>query len=95
MAADPIACWRGREAPTQDGRRCNGTLAPRPPWWQAGRMADDTPRAAGMPLALAIMAGAGIGAAFSQPTIGLLVGTAAGAAFAVALWRRDRRRRGR
>ena len=56
-------------------------------------MADKpAPRAAGALLALSIIAGAGIGAAFGQPTIGILAGIAIGLAITIAVWWRDRAR---
>jgi uncharacterized membrane protein len=58
-------------------------------------MADKTPRAAGLPLAIAIILGAIVGAIYGQPTIGLLVGTGVGAIGAIAVWLSDRRRIGR
>ncbi|MBO9711411.1 MAG: hypothetical protein J7495_00725 [Sphingomonas sp.] len=53
-----------------------------------------TPMAGGLILAVAILAGAFIGAAENQATIGLILGTAAGAALALAVWLVDRMRRG-
>jgi uncharacterized membrane protein (UPF0136 family) len=50
------------------------------------------PRAAGGPLALAIIAGAVIGVLYQQSTLGLLVGSALGVAFAFAFWVFDRKR---
>lgn len=50
------------------------------------------PKAAGAPLALAIILGATIGGMVGQSTIGVLVGTGAGAALAIAVWLVDRRR---
>jgi hypothetical protein len=49
------------------------------------------PRAAGALLAFAILAGAVIGVALGQPTLGVLGGAAAGSAVALLLWLRDRR----
>lgn len=57
-------------------------------------MTGNGPKAGGALLALAIVAGAVLGVAFGQPTIGVLAGTAAGIAVAVALWLADRARRG-
>lgn len=51
------------------------------------------PRAAGCILAFAIIAGAFIGAAVGQSSIGVLTGTAIGAAVAAAFWLIDQRRR--
>lgn len=50
------------------------------------------PRAAGGLLALSILAGAIIGVVFQQSTIGLLAGSAIGAAIALAFWLADRKR---
>ncbi len=50
------------------------------------------PRAAGSVLALAIIAGALIGAAIGQSSAGLLIGTGIGAAVAIAFWLIDSRR---
>ena len=50
------------------------------------------PRAAGGVLAIAIIAGALIGVAYHQSTIGLLAGTAVGVAAAVLFWLVDRKR---
>ncbi|WP_181008302.1 hypothetical protein [Sphingomonas montanisoli] len=58
-------------------------------------MSDPTPkasRAAGAILALTIVAGAFIGGRMHQPTIGIIVGTAIGAAITIGLWLYDRRR---
>ena len=58
----------------------------------AAAMSDSRPpRAAGAFIALSVIAGAVIGAKAGQPTIGILCGTAAGAAFALFLWLQDRR----
>lgn len=50
------------------------------------------PRAAGAVLAFAICAGALVGAARGQPTIGVLAGAALGIAIAIVVWLVDRRR---
>lgn len=50
------------------------------------------PRAAGGILAIAILAGAAIGIAFHQSTIGLLAGAAVGILIATAFWVIDRKR---
>ena len=50
------------------------------------------PRAAGAILALTVIAGAIVGAARGQPTIGVLGGTALGTAIAILVWLVDRRR---
>ena len=50
------------------------------------------PRAAGGLVALSILAGAVIGIAFQQSTIGLLAGSAVGALIAIAFWLVDRKR---
>jgi len=51
-------------------------------------------QAGGVLLALFIMAGAVIGTIMRQPSTGVLIGTGAGIAAAVAIWLRDRARRG-
>lgn len=59
-------------------------------------MADPkNPSAAGALLALAVVAGALIGAIYSQPTIGTLAGFAVGVAITIVLWLRERRRIGK
>lgn len=50
------------------------------------------PRAAGSILALAILAGALIGAGIGQSSAGLLIGAAVGTAIAILFWLVDRRR---
>ncbi|MFM5913142.1 MAG: hypothetical protein ACKOPR_00120 [Chakrabartia godavariana] len=50
------------------------------------------PRAAGGILALSILAGGAIGVVYQQSTIGLLAGSALGAAVAIAFWLVDRKR---
>lgn len=56
-------------------------------------MADPlSPRAAGAPLALAIVAGALIGTVLGEPTFGVLAGFGLGLAVALLVWWRDRRR---
>ncbi|HWI85680.1 MAG TPA: hypothetical protein VNT42_05065 [Sphingomonas sp.] len=50
--------------------------------------------AGGFFMAIAIFAGAIVGAACGQPSIGVVVGTATGVVFAILLWLRDRRRVG-
>lgn len=50
------------------------------------------PRAAGSILALAIIAGALIGASVGQSSLGLVIGTAIGAGIAILFWLVDRRR---
>ena len=57
-------------------------------------MATPNPVSAGAPLARIIIAGSLIGAMLHQPTIGFLVGTAVGAALAVAIWLKDRNKIG-
>ena len=51
-----------------------------------------TPQAGGSILAASIIAGVVGGIIAGQPSIGFLVGTAVGAAIAILLWLRDRRR---
>ena len=48
--------------------------------------------AGGVLIALGAVAGTVVGYIQWQPTIGFLIGTAAGAALAVAIWLRDRAR---
>jgi hypothetical protein len=63
--------------------------------WQGRPMTEpkkSDPRAAGGPLALSILAGAIIGVVYHQSTLGLLVGSGLGVAFAVAFWFFDRKR---
>lgn len=50
------------------------------------------PRAAGGLMALSILAGAAIGMAYHQSTIGLLAGSAVGVGIAVLFWLVDRKR---
>ena len=52
------------------------------------------PRAAGFFLMLAIFVGAIGGVIAGQPSAGVLIGIAAGATIAVAVWLRDRKRIG-
>jgi RsiW-degrading membrane proteinase PrsW (M82 family) len=54
-------------------------------------MATRPPRAGGAHLALSIFAGAGLGIAFGQPSIGLLAGTGVGLLILAAIWLIDRR----
>lgn len=49
-----------------------------------------SPRAGGMPIAFATMAGAIGGALLGEATIGVLAGFATGVVIAVVIWRRDR-----
>ncbi len=51
-----------------------------------------TPTGAGAIIALLIIGGAILGGLKGQPSIGLLVGAAAGVAIALLLWLRDQRR---
>ena len=55
-------------------------------------MSTPAPRASGFFIAVAVVAGAVIGARLGQPSIGVLAGAAAGTALALALWLLDRRR---
>jgi hypothetical protein len=62
---------------------------------RAARMADRPgPQAGGFILAVAVMAGTIIGGLMGQPSIGLLAGLGIGAIAALAIWLRDRARRG-
>lgn len=73
-----------------------------PPLWKSALQTAMEPRmngpstnpsqAGGSILALSILAGAIGGIILGQPSIGFLVGLAAGTAIALILWRRDRRR---
>lgn len=49
------------------------------------------PRAAGALIALAVIAGALIGTLTGQPSLGTIIGFAAGVAIALAMWALDRR----
>jgi energy-converting hydrogenase Eha subunit B len=51
-----------------------------------------TPTAAGFLLALLVLAGAGLGAAFGQPSAGTLGGLALGLLLALLFWLRQRGR---
>lgn len=55
-------------------------------------MATRSPRAAGGPAALSILAGVAIGAFAGQPTLGFFVGLAVAAVLLVAVWLIDRKR---
>ena len=52
-----------------------------------------TPRAGGFIIAVAIIVGALGGTILGQPSAGVLIGFAAGAAAAILIWLKDRRRR--
>jgi len=52
------------------------------------------PRAGGALLALCVIAGAGIGLAKGQATLGILAGTAIGILICAGLWLADRARQG-
>lgn len=63
--------------------------------WQESHMADQSSsRGGGIFIVLGIAIGVAIGAARGQPSAGLLIGLAAGAAVALTLWLRDRRQGG-
>jgi hypothetical protein len=51
-----------------------------------------SPRAAGGPAALSILAGVVIGSLAGQPTIGFFIGLAVGIALLLGVWLIDRRR---
>lgn len=51
-----------------------------------------SPRAGGAAIALCAVLGVVVGTIAHQPSIGFVGGVAAGAAIAVAIWLRDRRR---
>lgn len=55
-------------------------------------MSTPTPRASGFFIAVAVIAGAVIGARLGEPSIGVLTGAAAGIVLALLLWLIDRRR---
>lgn len=48
-------------------------------------------RGGGILIALGLILGAGIGAAFGQPSQGLIIGLGVGVVLAIALWLADRR----
>jgi hypothetical protein len=50
------------------------------------------PRASGFLIAVSTLAGAGIGIAYGQPSLGLIAGLAIGVAVALVLYWRDRSR---
>lgn len=72
------------------GRINNGGAAVRPLAWRG--MAKRNTQAGGIFLTVGILVGFGWGAAAGDPMKGILIGTALGAAAAVALWLLDRRR---
>jgi len=49
------------------------------------------PKAGGALIALSILAGAGIGVALGQPSIGVVGGTTVGVAIAILIWIKDRK----
>ncbi|PZQ59857.1 MAG: hypothetical protein DI544_10040 [Sphingomonas taxi] len=49
-----------------------------------------TPSAGGFPIAVGALGGTAIGLYAGQPTIGFLIGLAAGVAIAAAIWWRER-----
>lgn len=49
-----------------------------------------SPSAGGFPIAVGALGGTAIGLYVGQPSIGFLVGTAAGVALALLIWWRDR-----
>ena len=53
---------------------------------------DRSPRAGGAIIALAVLAGAIVGARLGQPSVGVLAGVGAGVAAAALIWLLDRRR---
>jgi hypothetical protein len=68
------------------------SLAPSLPSWHSATMAKgQEPKAGGALLAGSILAGAVIGIAMRQATIGVLAGIAVGIVAALLLWWRDRR----
>jgi hypothetical protein len=56
-------------------------------------MSQPTPRSGGIFLPIGIFGGLAVGALVGEPTIGVLGGTAAGAAAAALLWLKDRAHR--
>ena len=62
--------------------------------WHGARMRGSSTRAGGCFLTICILGGFVAGLAIRNPMKGVLIGTAVGAAIAVAIWLIDRRRRG-
>jgi hypothetical protein len=58
----------------------------------ASRPPSRTPLAGGAVIAVAVLAGAFIGAGRGQPSLGFVIGAAIGAAIALAIWAVDRMR---
>jgi len=54
--------------------------------------ASPSPRAGGFVIAVGAIGGALVGTFTSQPSLGLVLGVAAGTAIAIAIWLADRRR---
>lgn len=67
-------------------------LEPRRRAWHGRLMPRKSPLAGGFFLILAIFAGLAIGVWRGEPTLGVIAGTALGAAIALIVWWRDRRR---
>jgi hypothetical protein len=69
-------------------------LAPMPGAWHGGPMDEQNRnqgRAGGVFIALGALAGAGIGIAYREPSLGLIMGVAGGGAVAILLWLANRR----
>lgn len=74
----------------------NGTVACQCGTWQRPRMASPSsrsPMSGGFLLALSVIVGALVGGLNGEPSLGLVLGFAAGAAIAGIVWLIDRRRR--
>jgi uncharacterized protein YqgC (DUF456 family) len=67
-----------------------GTLASRCGTWQGSGMATSSPPAGGVFVALGAIVGAVIGLIYDQPSLGLVIGLAVGAAMALMIWWRSR-----
>jgi hypothetical protein len=63
-----------------------------PPWLCHGRRMPSTAKAGGCFLTLCILAGFPLGLAIGNPMKGILIGTGAGIALAIAVWLIDRGR---
>lgn len=69
-------------------------LAPTPGAWHGVSMDEQNRnqgRAGGVFIALGAIAGAGIGVAYREPSLGLIMGLAGGGAVAILLWLANRR----
>ncbi|KTT72349.1 hypothetical protein NS334_09305 [Sphingomonas endophytica] len=75
-----------RATPGRDGWRCTARRG----IWRGMAPPPRTPSAGGFPIAVGALGGTAIGLYTGQPSIGFLVGLAAGVALAVLIWWRDR-----